>query len=100
MDEKSTAVKRVKTAIKALGRKHVTMLREAFDDKLAVRWFTWERQMLGGKTPVQFIEEEGVDRVREIVEFCYDFSTLPPDEVDEDLDRDEAELESVEVEED
>lgn len=100
MDAKAANTKRVKVAIKTLGRKHITLLREALSDKLAVHWFIWERQMLGGKTPLQIIEEGDVAKVRDIVEFCYDFSSLPPNEEEEALDVvDDAELEEAEAEE-
>jgi len=75
-----TKAKRVKDAIKAIGKPHIKLLREALGDNRTLRWFIEERQMLENKTPLQVIEDGEVDKVRHIIDFCYDFSTLPPDE--------------------
>ncbi len=82
MDSTSTA-KRVKDALKLVGKPHVKLLREALSDGRALRWFIEGRQMLQDKTPLQVIEEGNVERVREVIQYCYDFSTLPQDEEEE-----------------
>jgi hypothetical protein len=86
MDDK----KRIKAALNAIGRPHVKLLREALTDQRAVCWLSEPRQMLGNKTPLEVIEAGNVEKVREIIKFCYDFSTLPPDEpVEEELAEDD-----------
>lgn len=86
----STA-KRVKDALKLVGKPHVKLLREALGDGRALRWFIEPRQMLQDKTPLQTIDEGKVDRVREVIQYCYDFSTLPDDEPEESEAEDEDE---------
>jgi hypothetical protein len=88
--------KRVKAAIKTLGRKHVTHLREAFGDHHAVYWFTWQRNKLGGRSPLQAIEAGEVDKVKEIIEFSY---TNLPELTEEDRKQQVAELQEVDEEE-
>lgn len=95
MDEK----KQIKAAIKSVGKKHVDMLREAFGDKLAISWFGWEKTMLGGRTPLKAVVDGDVVRVREAINFLYDFSTLPEEEEDVEEDFSELEEEEAEVDE-
>jgi hypothetical protein len=93
MDEK----KRIKTALKLLGKSHVNLLREAFGDRLTISWMSWEKQQLDNKTPLQVIESGDVVRVKKMVDWLYDLSTLPPDTEEE---TDEAEELVEDAEED
>lgn len=95
MDAKA---KRVKAAIKVLGKQHVEHLRAAFGDRHAVYWFTWERSVLGDRSPLQAIEAGEVDKVRSIIDFSY--TNLPELEEVEEFEEEEetAQLEEVEDE--
>lgn len=89
--------KRVKSAIRVLGKKHVAHLREAFGDKHAVYWFTWERSGLDNRSPLQAIEAGEVDRVRAVIDFSY--TNLPELEEEEESIEEQDEEETAQLEE-
>ena len=90
MDDKQE----LQQVVKKVGRKHITLLREALTDKGAIQWFDFPRQMLGNKTPRQSVLEGKLDDVRKVIVFCYDYSSLPADEPNDE------EAEEIDVNED
>jgi hypothetical protein len=89
MDDKQE----LQQVVKKVGRKHITLLREALTDKGAIQWFDSPRQMLGGQTPRKVILGGDLEKVRAVIVFCYDYSNLPKDEPSD-------EVEEIDVDED
>lgn len=94
MDDK----KQIKLVLKAIGKKHIDMVREAVGDQLTIAWLSWEKGLLGNRTPMQAVKDGDAGAVKEMVEYLYDLSTLPPEPEEEELVTDLEEAESEEDE--